>query len=366
MIVGIDAHMLGDHSGGNESYYTNILKEMVPPENDKYILFVSQEADTSGFEDRFQIVRFKSSSAASRNFIELNNLCKEYHIDVLHTQYFIPFIRSCKVVCTIHDICFEHYSDIFTRKEYLRQKLLIPYAAKKSEFIFTVSENAKKDITDHYGIDPERVIVTYNAVNSQFRVLESDEINEKDLREKFGIGGEKYILSVGNLQPRKNLPRLISAYNQWKQETKNTAKLVIVGKKAWLYSDVLKAVGVDNQEIILTDYVSTEDLIRLYNAADCFLYPSFFEGFGIPPLEAMACGTAVGVAKATSLPEVVGDAGIYFDPFSTEEIKDTINRLLTDCALKDQLVQKGLLRVKKFSWKESAKKIVDVYQSMRE
>ena len=196
--------------------------------------------------------------------------------------------------------------------------------------------------------------------------MESDEINEKDLREKFGIGGEKYILSVGNLQPRKNLPRLISAYNQWKQETKNTAKLVIVGKKAWLYSDVLKAVGVDNQEIILTDYVSTEDLIRLYNAADCFLYPSFFEGFGIPPLEAMACGTAVGVAKATSLPEVVGDAGIYFDPFSTEEIKDTINRLLTDCALKDQLVQKGLLRVKKFSWKESAKKIVDVYQSMRE
>lgn len=353
--------MLGDHSGGNESYYTNILRAMKVDQEDKVYLFCKEDIDVSEFEGKFTVVRFKNHSSFKRNFVELNQLCKQYDIDVLHTQYFIPFIRSCKVVCTIHDICFEHYKNIFTKKEYCRRKLLIPYAAKHSEYIFTVSNHAKSDIVEHYNVDPDNVIVTYNAVNEQFKMLSDEELKEAELREKFQIGEQPFVLTVGNLQPRKNLPRLIAAFNAWKAEYQKPVKLIVVGKKAWMYSDILKAVGADNGNIVLTDYVTNDDLVRLYNAAACFFYPSFFEGFGIPPLEAMSCGTPVAVADATSLPEVVGDAGIYFNPFDTDEIKRCLQSLMSDEDLQNNLRSKGLSRRNQFSWEKSAKKIYSTY-----
>ncbi len=256
MVIAIDAHMLGDHSGGNESYYTNILKCMTVWKEDVVYLFVKQGIDVSEFEDRFRIVRFKELNSFKRNFIELDKLCREYKVEVLHTQYFIPFIRSCRVVVTIHDICFEHYSDIFTKKEYITQKLLIPYAAKHSEYVFTVSEHARADIIEHYHLKPEKVIVTYNAVNSAFRRLTEDELKEKELRKKFEIGNSQYVLSVGNLQPRKNLVRLIKAFNNWKRKTLSDVRLVIVGKKAWMFDGILKVAIEDSNDIVLTDYVS--------------------------------------------------------------------------------------------------------------
>ena len=234
-------------------------------------------------------------------------------------------------MCTIHDICFEHYSNIFTKKEYYTQKLLIPYAAKKSKAVFTVSNHAKQDIASHYHIPESNLVVTYNAVNQNFRKLNEEELNESELRNKFDITGNRIILSVGNLQPRKNLPRLMRAFVKLKKDSHfSDVQLVVVGKKAWMFDDIMKESADNNKDIILTDYVSNEDLVRLYNLADGFVYPSFYEGFGIPPLEARACGTPVAVANATSLPEVVGDAGMYFDPFSEEEITNSIVKLLDE------------------------------------
>lgn len=362
MIIGIDGHMIGDHSGGNESYYSNILKKISVGKDDTFYLFVKKSADVSLFEGKFKIVRFESESAFKRHFVELPRLCLKYHLDILHTQYFVPFYRPCPTVCTIHDICFEHYKNIFTKKEYMRQKILIPYAAKHSKVIFTVSENAKNDISERYKIDKNKIVVTYNAVSDSFRRLSPNDLNEIELRKKFGIGGAPYILSVGNLQPRKNLPRLIQAFVQFKRETRDcVTKLVIVGKKAWMYSEIINAVNEMPNDIILTDYVSETDLIRLYNAATCFVYPSFFEGFGIPPLEAMACGTPVAVANATSLPEVVGKSGLYFDPFNVEDIKNTIIDLMTDKKLRGELAEKGYQQKEQFSWQESADKWTEAY-----
>jgi glycosyltransferase involved in cell wall biosynthesis len=360
MIIGIDGHMLGDHSGGNESYYRNILREMVVSSDDIVYLFVRDTIEADEYKDKFRVIKFRSKSAFLRNFYELDLLCKKYQVEVLHTQYFIPFIRHCKVVCTIHDICFEHYKDIFIKKEYLRQKILIPYAAKHSDYIFTVSEYSKNDIVKQYRIKPEKVIVTYNAVNQRFHTLDKNDLNEEELRGKFGIGKAKYILTVGNLQPRKNIPRLIEAFNLWNKQNNHDVKLVIVGKKAWLYSDVIKAVNKKPESIVLTDYVSDEDLIRLYNGAECFIYPSFFEGFGIPPLEAMACGIPVAVANTTSLPEVVGNAGLYFDPFMISSIADAIDRLM-NYKDRNEMIKKGFNQVGKFHWNDSAGLIVDTY-----
>lgn len=361
MRIGIDGHMIGDHSGGNESYYTNILLNMDDSKDEIY-LFVKKGVDVTLFADKkFKIVEFQETSAFKRNFVEIPKFCKEYKLDVIHMQYFIPFNRPCPVVCTVHDICFEHYKKIFTRKEYLRQKILIPYAAKHSRYIFTVSNDAKKDIIEHYKVEPEKILITYNAVDSKFKKLSFSELNEDALRTEFGIGNSKYILSVGNLQPRKNLPRLIRAFINSQNFIDENVKLVIVGKKAWMYDDIMKESCKNSDRIVFTDYVSNEDLVRLYNAAECFIYPSFFEGFGIPPLEAMACGTAVAVSNKTSLPEVVGNAGLYFDPFKESEIEDAIIRLLKDDKKKDELIQLGYQRVKEFDWRKSSETIINAY-----
>ncbi len=362
--IGIDAHMLGDHSGGNESYYSNILKEMMTLDHSdlRLILFVKEGVDVSPFEDCFEIVRFKSNNSFIRNFVELTLLSFKYKLDVLHTQYFIPFIRSCPVVCTIHDICFEHYKDIFIRSEYIRQKILIPYSARKSEFIFSVSKHAGDDIIDNYKIDPGKVVITYNAVNKDFHIMKDSELDIEGLKAGFGIT-RPYILSVGNLQPRKNLNRLIKAYEAYNLRSEGSHQLVIVGKKAWLYDDILKNAVGNTDGIILTDYVSQEDLVRLYNGAECFIYPSYFEGFGIPPLEAMACGTYVAVGNLTSLPEVVGDAGLYFDPFDIKDIEDKLEKLLKLSSEEKTLLDDKMRgRVEFFSWRKSAEVILDTYR----
>jgi glycosyltransferase involved in cell wall biosynthesis len=146
-----------------------------------------------------------------------------------------------------------------------------------------------------------------------------------------------------------------------KKEKDEDIKLVIVGKKAWMYDDILKEACIDSEHILFTDYVSQKDLIRLYNAAQAFIYPSFFEGFGIPPLEAMACGTPVAVANATSLPEVVGKAGIYFDPFNEEDIQRAIYEITYDEESRKNALCNAVDQVKKFSWEKSAQKIINAY-----
>lgn len=357
--IAVDAHMIGDHSGGNESYYTNAFQAMEIPVGISITLLLNNNVDDGNYKDKYKIIRFKSKNALIRNFIELPYLCFKYKFDLLHTQYFIPFVRPCKVICTIHDICFEHFKDIFTKKEYYLQKILIPYAAKKAEYILTVSEHAKRDIASCYHIDPNKIIVTYSSANKVFH--EVSKIYRNDLINKFKIGDKGYILSVCNLQPRKNLVRLIKAYGLLYDQNKINQKLVIVGKKAWMYSEILSEAARYSTEIIFTDYVTDDDLVQLYNFADCFVYPSFFEGFGLPPVEAMACGTPVVVSKETSLPEVVENAGVYFDPYDTEDIARKIYKMLNEKDNREKYRELGFVQAQKFTPEQVAKKIACVY-----
>lgn len=373
--VAIDGHMLGDKSGGNETYYRNVLQNMVPDEGMELVLFVKEGTDVSAYEDRFEIVYFPNHRASIRNIIDIPIMCIKNHIDVLHMQYFIPFICPCPVVTTIHDICFEHFKDIFTTKEYYRQKIFVRYAAKKSKKIFAVSHFSKRDIIECYNVPEDKIMVTYNAVDGAYRLLSPEELNIEELKKKYGIEGD-YILSVCNLQPRKNLKRLIEAYKKIRENYNRDIQLVIVGKKAWMYDEIFsaaretqKVLQSENgrQDIVFTDYVDEADLIRLYNGARCFVYPSYFEGFGIPPLEAMACGTPVAVSHATSLPEVVGDAGAYFDPFNTDYMAEIIDKILSEAEAENNSSQMSLRKEKivrqtqKYSWKISSEKLKEAY-----
>ena len=305
----------------------------------------------------FNIVFFKNRNAAIRNYIELPGLCTKYNLDVLHTQYYLPFHCSCKTVVTIHDLSFEHYKNIFTTGEYIKDKLLVPYAAKHADKIVTVSNFSKEDIAKCYGIDQSKIAVVYNAVSSKFRKLTAEECAKLNIRGRYGIGHDNYFICVSNLQPRKNIPNLIKAFRLYKEQGGGTDKLVLVGKKAWMFEEIEKLASED-KDIILTEYVPKDDLVALLNEASGFIYPSIFEGFGIPPLEALSCGTPVAVSDIPVMREVLGDAAIYFDPEDKEKMAEAMTEICKSSATdKNDLLSKYL-------WKSSSSILEHLYKKL--
>jgi len=236
--------------------------------------------------------------------------------------------------------------------------------AKRSHHIITVSENSKSEIIKYLNVSEEKISVIYGGYADIFK-LESDDRLSSDVKRKYNITGN-YLLYVGTLEPRKNLLGLIRAYAQ--SRAKDDFILVLAGGKGWQYENIFKLVRelkLENR-IIFTGYVPENDLPGLYQGATLFVYPSFYEGFGLPPLEAMACGLPVIVSHTTSLPEVVGDAGVYVDPNDVEQISFSIDTVLSDSELRQTLIQRGLERAKLFSWEKAAKETLKLYQKVVE
>jgi glycosyltransferase involved in cell wall biosynthesis len=199
------------------------------------------------------------------------------------------------------------------------------------------------------------------AASSRFKP-----IHDRRVLEKYGIEGD-YILAVGSIQPRKNIARLIRAYTlMLSQHRDSTPKLVIAGKYAWLFEDTIRAAAVSsaNDKILFTGYVPESDLAALYTGALCFAYPSFFEGFGIPLLEAMRCGTPTITSDRTCFPEVVGDASLIVDPFDEQSIADGLWRMISDAALREQLRTCGFAQSSLFDWRQTARLTLDVYEQV--
>jgi glycosyltransferase involved in cell wall biosynthesis len=195
----------------------------------------------------------------------------------------------------------------------------------------------------------------------------TDEAELEGVRRRYRIAGD-YILAVGSIQPRKNLARLVRAYSDLRRVRgrSNLPQLVLAGKQAWLYGETLRAVEVEGvaDSTVLTGYVRESDLPALYSGALCFVYPSYFEGFGLPPLEAMSCGAPVVAGDRTSLPEVVGDAGLLIDPFDTGALARAVERLLDDPDLRADLRERGLSRSRLFDWRETARRTLQVYRKV--
>lgn len=369
MHIAIDAHAVGTGLAGNETYAANLIEALaeVDAEN-RYTVYVTKQEAVERFEGRWPNVRARRTlphTPLVRIPFTLSAELRRRPVDLLHVQYTAPPLAPCPVVATIHDLSFEHLPETFKRRSWMQLRFTVRRTARRAAHIITPSEYTRRDIIRTYGIRPERVSVIPLAAAEHFRPVTDKEELSRVLRH-YGIVGE-YILAVGSIQPRKNLARLIHAYADLrrKRPRSNLPQLVLVGRQAWLSGETLKAIeerGV-RDSTLLPGYVSEADLPALYSGALCFVYPSYFEGFGLPPLEAMRCGTPVLNGNLTSMPEVVGDAGLMVDPFDTGALSVALARLIDDDALRAELSARGLRRAGAFDWRETARRTIEVYRS---
>lgn len=285
---------------------------------------------------------------------------KKQQIDILHCPaHVIPLFSSQITVVTVHDLAFKLFPKTFRWQNRIYLNLIVPLSIKRADMIIAVSKNTKEDIVKEYGINPDKIKVIYNGVNDKYKPIKNKKTTNK-LKEKYKLP-KNYILYLGTLEPRKNIKRLIKAFDKLNH---NDLKLVIAGGKGWLYDDIFKLVKTLNLEnkIIFTGYIDEEDIVPLYSSATIFIYPSLYEGFGLPPLEAMACGTPVITSNISSLPEVVGDAAITVDPYDINDIASSIRQILNNKILQEDLRKKGLQQAQKFSWEKTAEETLKLYK----
>jgi len=368
MRIGIDAHTIGSGMGGNENYAFHLLKALAEIDtSNTYILYLTQSSvDTEKLAapPNFTSVCIRPHTPLVRIPFSLPLALARFPVDVLHVQYIAPPVCPIPVVNMVHDLAAIHYPQFFNKREHLRNRFLLPLNIRRAAKVLTVSEYCKNDIVKTYGVHPDKVVVTYPGVSQHFRPL-NDPMLVVSVLHKYGIS-QPYLLFVGNIQPRKNLRGVIEAFRLLKRDHAIEHKLVVVGRKAFLYSDVFRLVrerALESQ-IIFTGYVPYEDLPALYNGAALLVYPSFFEGFGSPPIEAMACGIPVVASTAPCFPEILGKAAMLADPRSSPDIAKAIWSVLDDADLRRRLVAEGLNRARALSWEATARKTLAVCQTV--
>lgn len=291
-----------------------------------------------------------------------------FHTKAGVSQFFnfnIPPGVSGKKVTVIHDMTYRAFPDTVRLKTKVMLDLNLKASCRRADRIVTVSEFSKREILRYLPVPEEKIEVAPCGVDlSVFRPdYEPERVQGACARH--GVKGE-YFLYLGTLEPRKNLTRLIEAYALLVRELPGSPLLVMAGRKGWMYDEIfarVKELGLE-QRVVFTGYVPDEDAPLLLCGALAFVFPSLYEGFGMPPLEAMACGTPVLTADAASLPEVTGDAALLVDPLSVEEMRAGMRRLATDAALRQTLREKGLARAKLFTWESAAEKLYAVYEKL--
>lgn len=262
-----------------------------------------------------------------------------------------PLFTPCPTVVAIHDIMPVARPQQFTFWFRNYARIFMPLSARRSALILTCSAHSKQDIVERFNVPPEKVAVTHLAANSKFHPVSPEAI--ATIKQKHGL--DQFILVVGTLEPRKNIVRLIQAYAEVRKAG-ITIPLVHVGSRGWLYDEVFSEVerlGLEGSVRFL-GRASLDDLVNFYNAATVFVYPSLYEGFGIPVLEAMSCGCPTITSNLSSLPEVIGDAGIMIDPYNVDQLASEIRHVLEDRALAEDMRLRGLARSKFFTWEHCA------------
>jgi len=280
-------------------------------------------------------------------------------LNLLHGLALVgPMLSACPLVITIHDLSFLHYPRSFPtwKRHYLQ--LFTRLSVRRARRVIAISESTRRDIVKQYGISPEKIDTITYGLDPLFHPLPAGQVS--GFRIQQGLP-ERFILFVGTLEPRKNVVRLIEAYARLPE---GRPPLLLVGGKGWLYDEIFARVEALNLngQVKFVGYVPGQVLPWWYNAAEVLVYPSLYEGFGLPPLEAMACGTPVVTSTVSSLPEVVGQAGLMVDPFDTEALATAMDQVLTDRDLREKMQIAGLEQARTFSWPETARRTAASYR----
>jgi glycosyltransferase involved in cell wall biosynthesis len=368
MRFAVDAHAIGRHLTGNEVYVRSLVNAFASEARDSEVIaYVSNEAARAYIPSRIK-TRLISANPFVRLGLDLARKVRQDRPDMLHVQYTSPIGCPVPVVVSVHDVSFLEHPEYFTRSRARQLQWTVRRTVHTAAKILTGTEFSRASILKVYGdLDENKVVVVPNAAASEFRPISRDAAAAA-VRERFSIGGP-FILSVGDIQPRKNhigliraFAKLVRAYPQLKQN------LVLAGKETW-FADRVRDAALDSgvgDRILFTGFVSDSDLLQLYNACDLFVFPSFYEGFGLPALEAMACGRAVVCSNTTSLPEVVDGAAILFDPYVVDEMVRALADLLLDSELRARMERLGVQRAAHFSWQKTAQRTLEVFHEVAE
>jgi alpha-1,3-rhamnosyl/mannosyltransferase len=364
MRIGIDARKL--HDFGIGTYLQNLLRHLARLDTEcEYVLFCRPGdrdwASRIGPNFRAVVVRAAPYSVMEQVSLPLRLLRER--LDVYHSpHYVLPLLVPCRSVVTIHDcihLMFPQY--LPNRLAPLYARVFMWWAVHRSARVLTVSEASKRDILRFFNVAPRKVTVIQNAIDERFRVPPPDEEAYR-IRERFQLH-EPFVLYAGNVKPHKNLERLIEAFHQLHANGFDDLKLLIIGNDISKYATLRRAVHAYNlhKYVRFLGFVPDQTLAILYRLASVFVFPSLYEGFGLPPLEAMASGTPVVTSNVSSLPEVVGTAAVLVDPYDVHGIAEGIAHVLYDARLRDDLRRRGVERAGAFSWETAARELRSLY-----
>lgn len=403
MRVGVDIRIFAKKTRtGIEDYTINLLSHLLPKDKSvKYRLFYN------GFKKpelnypwlKFSNVSLKIWRIPNRifdlflRFLKFPKLDKILgKIDIFLSPHFLltPLSRGIKRIVIFYDLAFIRFPKFFPFRKWLWHRFMYSKnQAKKADLIIAISQSTKDDLVSVYKIKPERIKVIYPGINEKFKSISKNDPKLLEVIKKYNLPDE-FILYFGTIEPRKNILGLIEAFEQAKSKQQeqiqvkwrgfegevkihkseifnfSNLKLVIAGSRGWLYDEIFKKANSSafKEDIIFTGFVDEEDKVYLYNLAKVFVYLSFFEGFGLPPLEAMACGVPTIVSDKPSLPEVVGNAAIMVDPNNIDEISFAIKELLVNRDLKNYLISQAAKRVQRFNWDVTVNEFLNIFKNI--
>jgi glycosyltransferase involved in cell wall biosynthesis len=363
--IAIDARKLGDYGIG--TYVRNLLKQLSHQDQaTEYVVFC-RTSDLPAVEElgpNFRAVVEGSPAYSIREQLRVPlNVRRERAVLFHAPHYVLPPLTPCRTVVTIHDCIHLRFPQYLpSRLGYAYARAALWTAAHRAARVITVSEASKRDILRYFRIPESRIDVIHNAIDDRFWEAPGPE-NMERVRQRYQLNAP-FVLYAGNIKPHKNLERLIEAFHLLRQDPAlRDVQLLIIGDEVSKYATLRRAVHRHklHKHVRFFGFVSHETLAALYRLADVFVFPSLYEGFGLPPLEAMASGTPVITSNVSSLPEIVGDAALLIDPREPQAISDAIRRVLNDAELRASLRTRGLARAREFSWERSIRRVRQIY-----
>jgi glycosyltransferase involved in cell wall biosynthesis len=365
--IGIDARKL--HDFGIGTYIRNLLRQLARLDHDTEYVLLSRPEDQavlSALGPNFRAVAERAGNYSLSEQLRIPMALRREKVSLFHApHYVLPPLTGCRSVVTIHDCIHLMFPQYLPNRLALRYaKASIALAARRADRIMTVSESSKRDIMRFFGTPSDKIEVIYNSYDERFGIEPKAEDIER-VRERYQLH-DPFVLYAGNVKPHKNLERLIDAFHLVRNRGLSDLKLVLIGDDISKYAALRRAVHRHqlHKYVRFLGYMPEDTLTAMYRLASVFVFPSLYEGFGLPPLEAMASGTPVVTSNLSSLPEVAGDAAILVDPYEPESIADGVYQVLTDRDLSASLRERGLARAHQFSWETSVRRVHHIYESV--